>query len=214
MTKTLIALTTLFVAAASAASADEQLERGEQIYGLCVQCHGENGGGMQLSLAPAIAGLPAWYVEGQVRLFKSGARGAHPDDLGGLRMYPMGRHFDGEDWEDDIAAVAAYVASMPKADPAPVLDGGDAAKGATVYGGLCISCHGPAGEGNASMQAPPLAGASDWYLLESLKKYKTRVRGGNPAQNPMAALMTGFAGQLSDEQAMKDVIAHITTLSN
>lgn len=214
MTKHFIALTTLLVAFAAPAAAEDQLERGEKIFGLCVQCHGTDGGGMQLSLAPAIAGMPAWWVEKQVLLFKSGGRGTHPDDLGGLRMHPMGRHFDDEGWEEDVVAVSAYVESLPKADPAPTLEGGDAAKGAEVYGGLCVSCHGAAGEGNQSMSAPPLAGSSDWYLLESLKKYKARIRGGNPGENPMAALMTGFAGQLADEQAMKDVIAHITTLSN
>jgi cytochrome c553 len=214
MTKYFIALTAVLVAAAAFAATDEELERGEQLYGLCVQCHGAGGGGMQLSLAPAIAGLPAWYVESQLRLFRSGGRGVNPEDVGGLRMHPMALYFDSETWEADIAAAAAYVSSMPKADPAPTLQGGDASKGSATYGGLCISCHGPEGNGNQSMSAPPLAGASDWYLLESLKKYKARIRGGNPSQNPMAALMTGFASQLADEQAMKDVIAYITTLSN
>ena len=59
--------------------------------------------------------------------------------------------------------------------------------------------------------APRLRGASDWYLLSSLQKYKAGVRGGNP-QNANAVLMRGMATQLADEQAMKDVIAHIETL--
>ena len=61
------------------------------------------------------------------------------------------------------------------------------------------------------MNSPRLDGASDWYLLSSLEKYKAGIRGGNP-QNPNAVLMRGMAAQLPDEQAMKDVIAYIMTL--
>ena len=38
----------------------EVLKRGEKLYGLCVQCHGAEGGGNQEALAPAIAGMDEW----------------------------------------------------------------------------------------------------------------------------------------------------------
>ena len=63
------------------------------------------------------------------------------------------------------------------------------------------------------MNAPRLAGTSDWYLLSSLQKYKAGTRGSNPA-NANAMLMRGMALSLTDEAAMKDVIAHIKTLAN
>ncbi len=43
--------------------------------------------------------------------------------------------------------------------------------------------------------------------------YKAGTRGSNPA-NATAMLMRGMAMSLADEQAMKDIIAHINTLSN
>ncbi|UCE86667.1 MAG: c-type cytochrome [Deltaproteobacteria bacterium] len=200
----------LVVAALSvgAAAAAQDLERGEQLYILCKQCHGPAGAGNPEALAPAIAGLPAWYSNAQLQTFRSGGRGLHPDDVGGLRMYPMARWLESD---ADVAAVAAYVASLPPARPEPVLEGGDPARGAQMYQGVCIACHGPDGRGNEAIGSPSLLDSSDWYLLSSLKKFKAGIRAGNP-QNPNSTLMRGMAAQLADEQAMKDVIAYVLTL--
>jgi cytochrome c553 len=62
------------------------------------------------------------------------------------------------------------------------------------------------------MNAPPIAGASDWYLLAQLKKFKAGVRGANPA-DVTGGTMRPMAMTLADEQAMKNVIAHISTLN-
>jgi cytochrome c553 len=185
----------------------QDLERGEALFGFCSQCHGETGAGDPMALAPAIAGLEDWYVTNQLRNFKSGVRGTHPDDVGGLRMHPMALWLKDD---ADVQAVAAYVASLPPAHPQPRVEGGNAARGATAYA-LCAACHGADGSGNHALNAPPLLETSDWYLLSSLEKYKAGVRGGNP-QNPNALLMRGMAVQLVDEQAMKDVVAYIMTL--
>ena len=129
------------------------LARGQQLFELCAQCHAGNGGGNSKFLAPAIAGMPAWYVEMQLKNFKSGIRGLHAEDTGGLRMYPMSQ------WlrtEADQKAVSVYVAALPETDPTGELDGeGDASRGAGYYA-VCSACHGAAGEGNQGMGAPPL----------------------------------------------------------
>jgi cytochrome c553 len=180
--------------------------RGKEIYQLCAQCHGPAGEGNQLALAPAIAGLGDWYIKAQLQNFKSGARGMHPEDTAGLRMYPMSQTLK---TDADIDAITAYVAAMPPVRPAPVLTGGDPARGAQLYQ-VCLTCHGPDGAGNPAVQSPRISGASDWYLLSSLQKFKAGIRG----TYPNATLMRGMAGTLPDEQAMKDVIAHIMTLSS
>ena len=91
--------------------------RGKEIYQLCAQCHGPAGEGNQLALAPAIAGLGDWYIKAQLQNFKSGARGMHPEDTAGLRMYPMSQTLK---TDADIEAIAAYVAAMPPAfSPGP-----------------------------------------------------------------------------------------------
>jgi cytochrome c oxidase subunit II len=191
--------------AASAASADDHA-RGRELFQLCAQCHGPEGGGDQMALAPDIAGMPAWYVAAQLKNFRNGVRGLHPNDTAGLRMYPMSLSLRSD---ADIEAVASYVASLPKPKPAVTVDG-DASKGQALFQ-LCAACHGAQGAGNQQMNAPRLAGTSDWYLLSTLQKFKTGVRGSNP-KNTNAVLMRGFASQLPDEQAMRDVVSYINTL--
>ena len=200
-------LALLLLAPAIGASAEN--ERGAALFDLCSQCHGAQGQGKELYLAPSIAGLGEWYVTSQLEMFKQGARGLHHGDVGGMRMVPMSRYLSSE---ADVKAVAAYVSSLPEVPLKPVVDGGDASKGQTAYA-LCASCHGAEGKGNQQMNAPRLAGTSDWYLLSSLQKYKDGIRGSNPA-NSNAMLMRGMAMSLADEQAMKDVVAHISTLAH
>lgn len=192
-----------FAPAAAAADA----VRGAELYDLCSQCHGPQGAGQELALAPAIAGLPVWYSVPQIQYFRSGARGMNPDDVGGLRMHPMSLALKDD---ADVEHVAAYVATLPEVRPAPVVEGGDAQRGAQRYA-LCSACHGANGGGNEQMKAPRLVGTNDWYLVSSLQKYKAGIRGSNPA-NPNGAVMRSFAAQL-DEQAILDLVAYIGTLS-
>ena len=114
--------------------------------------------------------------------------------------------------DEDLAAVAAYVASLPPARPESEIHGGDPERGKAHYA-LCGSCHAVDGSGNQQMSSPALRYASDWYLLSQLEKYRAGVRGANPISNPNGALMGQLAMTLPDEQALKDVVAHIMTLS-
>ena len=201
----------MIVTAGTASGAD--LEKGAELYEQCAQCHGVQGEGSQFNLAPSIAGMEAWYVESQLRNFRGQARGFHPDDIGGLRMYPMAlalKSDHGGTEDEKIEAVSAYVANMPEVVPAPEVEGGDPEKGAALYV-TCQQCHGAKGEGNQQMNAPRLAGTSDWYLVTELHEYKKGIRGGNP-KNPNAVLMRGMSNILVDDQAIRDVVAYIATL--
>lgn len=204
--RTLVIAATVAAIVVSAAAGAQDLARGEALYGLCTQCHGAAGAGDPLALAPAIAGQPAWYVASQLGKFKSGLRGTHPQDLGGLRMYPMSLALR---TESDIEAVAAYVASLPTPDLVPTVEG-DPEAGKPFYA-TCTACHGAQAEGNQALNAPRLAGTSDWYLVESLKKFKAGIRGGNPA-NQNAVMMRGMALSLPDDEAIRNVVAYIHTL--
>ena len=190
-----------------AAASAENNERGRVLYGLCVHCHGEQGGGNALALAPAIAGLGEWYVKGQLEKFRSGIRGLHADDIAGLRMYPMSQML-GKD--EDLAAVASYVANLPPTSPAPTLSGGDAARGKARYA-TCAGCHGAQAQGVQPLGSA-LSRLNDWYLLSALEKYKAGIRPADPARDPQAAVMIGLSAIFPDTQSMKDVIAYIETL--
>lgn len=196
--------------AAVASESAPDLARGEQLFKFCTQCHGSDGGGNRINLAPAIAGMPVWYVEGQLVKFKSGLRGLNAHDVGGLRMYPMSL------WlrtDADQKAVAAYVASLPPVPPSPEPEYvGNAAQGQGFYA-VCSACHGADGKGNQGMGAPPLVGLSDWYLYSAIQKYKTGVRGSIPG-DALGPVMIGMVATLPSDDAIRDVIAHIQALGN
>ena len=178
------------------------------LYDGCVQCHGEDGEGNQDLGAPAIAGLERWYIKAQLRKFKKSQRGWHIDDMAGKRMQPMALALD---TDEKVDLVAAYVASFPRTSPAPTLEGGNPATG-KIYFATCVQCHGADARGNIDEFGPPLAGASDWYLLTQLQNFKAGVRGTH-VDDVTGAKMRPFSMTLPNEQAMKDVIAYIATLS-
>jgi cytochrome c553 len=184
----------------------EATASGEEIFELCTSCHGTQGQGNPKFNAPAIAGLPKWYIEAQLHKFRSGVRGTHPADITGMQMRPMAISFHND---QDIQAVAGYVTALSRPNGTSTA-GGDATKGAALYA-PCTACHGPDGAGNEQLKAPPLKHGSDWYLIAQLKKFKAGERGANPGDLE-GAQMRPMAATLTDEQAIKDVVAHIMTL--
>lgn len=66
----------------------------------------------------------------------------------------------------------------------------DTAKGAALFGQVCVACH--AADGNSTTPAnPKLAQQHPEYLIKQLQEYKSGKRAN--------AIMSGFAGSLSDE---------------
>jgi cytochrome c oxidase subunit 2 len=206
------ALAVCFVLAGRAGAQPEgevDMANGEELYQLCAQCHGAEGHGNQVYLAPAIAGFDQWYVEMQLNSFRTGLRGLHFDDISGMRMRPMSLTLR---TPEDLRDVAAWVAAMPKSDPQPTL-AGNAAAGQALYT-LCAACHGPSGEGIEAMKAPALNHTNDWYLVDQLTKYKAGVR-GTRAGDIYGVLMgptSPMALTLTTDQAVRDVVAYIMTL--
>lgn len=183
-------------------------DRAEPIFKqLCAACHGAAGEGKQELAAPAIAGMAAWYVESQVNKFRNDMRGNHPDDLPGMRMRPMARTLK---LDSDVKEVAEYVSKL-KAVPSKPTITGNALKGEEQFQ-VCAACHGADAKGNQALNAPSLVGSNDWYLMTQLKNFKAKIRGGNPAKDPVAAGMQPMAAMLDDE-GMRNVIAYINALS-
>ncbi|HMV65822.1 MAG TPA: c-type cytochrome [Myxococcota bacterium] len=172
----------------------------------CGVCHGAEGQGTPSIGAPAIAGLPVWYVSAQLNKFRDGIRGAHADDEEGLRMRPMARTLEVR----DVEPVAAYVASLAPAAPDRELPG-NAEAGKASYT-PCLACHGPDGKGNEALKAPPIVQLDDWYIQRQLHKFRSGIRGVNP-KDVTGGQMRPMALTLKDEQAISDVIAYVGTLS-
>jgi cytochrome c oxidase subunit 2 len=85
------------------------LERGRALYFTCSTCHGAEGQGRWGTNAPRLAGMSDWYLERQLRLFKSGLRGGHPDDIYGDQMNLVANVLVGE---NAIRDVVAYINTL------------------------------------------------------------------------------------------------------
>lgn len=80
-----------------------------------------------------------------------------------------------------------------------------------LFKAQCAACHGTAGTGNATLQAPPLAGLEANYVARQLTHFRQQVRGGAPAQGP-AATMQAIATSIPDEAALQALARYIGTL--
>jgi cytochrome c553 len=80
------------------------VERGRTTYQTCATCHGADASGNEAIGAPALAGQNDWYLVTQLQNFKSGARGAHPDDSYGAQMGPMARMLPNDDVINDVVS--------------------------------------------------------------------------------------------------------------
>jgi cytochrome c553 len=78
---------------------------------VCIACHGPDGRGNQALGAPPLVGQADWYLVAQMEKFKSGMRGAHPQDTQGSLMRAMSSQLRDT---TDMRNVAAFIASMPK----------------------------------------------------------------------------------------------------
>jgi|JI10StandDraft_1071094.scaffolds.fasta_scaffold22202_4 cytochrome c553 len=114
------------------------------------------------------------------------------------------------------ADAKAAPAAAPAADAKKVAITGDAAKGATKYKELCVSCHGEGGKGDgvaaAALTPKPAnftdaahaATVTDEYILNMIKE------GG--AANGKSPLMAGWKAALKDDE-LQNVAAFVRSLS-
>ena len=179
---------------------------GQVNYALCGACHGTQGAGMQPLNAPRIAGLNARYVERQLNYFRDGVRGAHELDTAGSLMRPIMAALPDD---DAIRNVSAYIETL-RAEPSPITVSGDIEQGADLYAN-CVVCHGANGEGIWTMNAPALAGQSDWYLVTQLRNFREEIRGAHP-MDLYGDQMMMLADVLATDEDINDVVAYLNTL--
>lgn len=142
----------------------------------CFFCHGPAGQARNRDY-PALAGLPAPYIEEQLRAFADGQRP-------GTTMGPLARQLSGA----QMQSMAAYFARQaPQRSEAPAEDTAFAARGqAAVNARACQSCHGERLGGRRA--APRLAGQSEAYLAYELAVFRTgERRDPTGAMNAVAA---------------------------
>jgi cytochrome c553 len=81
---------------------------GEAAFAICAACHGARAEGNEAVHAPPLAGQSDWYLLAQLRKFKSGARGARPQDTWGQTMRPQAMMLD----DTAMTNVVAYIQTL------------------------------------------------------------------------------------------------------
>lgn len=213
--KTAIALLTAFTAAlgwshpAASGPTDKSLKAGETIFKTtCAACHGGDASGNLEMAAPPLTGQTPAYLARQLGNFRDGIR-HQGDDLStpAATMREIAKSLASE---SDLQAVAAYLGTLkakpPKTPPQPATG----AQGKSLFG-VCVSCHGKGGEGNAGLNAPRIAGLPVWYLEGQLRHFKAETRGGHPS-DALGKQMVAIAESLPDDDAVKAVAAFVAAL--
>ncbi|MFK8047461.1 MAG: c-type cytochrome [Halioglobus sp.] len=180
--------------------------QGKGLYTVCGSCHGQQGEGIVAMNAPRLAGLPAWYIERQVKYYQQGIRGAHEEDTYGKQMAPMANML-----VDDLSIrhVTAYIDSLNVSPTGSTLSG-DAIAGEKHYNS-CGACHGAKAQGNYALNAPPLAGQQDWYLQRQLENFRKGIRGAHKS-DVYGHQMVLMARTLQNEQSVNDLLAYLSSL--
>jgi len=88
--------------------------------------------------------------------------------------------------------------------------GADVSAGKVLYT-PCMACHGAAGEGDAMLKSPAIAGQSEAYITRQLQNFRTAIRGA-AAGDTGGAQMRPMAATLINDSAVADVAAYIATL--
>lgn len=72
-----------------AATLKGDADRGKQRFATCASCHGADARGIASTNAPRLQGQNDWYLATQLKNFRDGVRGSHPQDIHGGQMHLM-----------------------------------------------------------------------------------------------------------------------------
>ncbi len=159
---------------------------------VCAACHGADGNSVVPNW-PKIAGQHAPYLQRQLALIKDGSRPV--PEMTAISMNLS---------DQDMADLAAYFASQTTS--AGLTDEALRASGERLYRSgnpetdipACMSCHGPAGEGNPLSGYPNLAGQHSVYSEKMLTGFRAGTTWG--ADDASSKIMTDVANRLTDAE--------------
>ena len=186
----LAVLVSLLLALPAAAAGDA--DAGQAKTAVCAACHGVDGNSVVPNW-PKLAGQHAAYLERQITLIKAGNRPV-PEMAGIVAGFTA----------QDIADMAAYFSNQAKtsglADEA-MIEAGELLYRAGIADKeipACMSCHGPAGEGNPLAGYPALAGQHAVYSEKMLKGFRAGTQWGE--EDASSKIMTDVANRLTDAE--------------
>jgi cytochrome c553 len=188
--RSLVAVATVFVAAASAQAQGVagDAQAGAKKADMCIGCHGIPGyqnSFPEIHKVPMISGQSDKYIISALTAYQKGDR-----------KHPTMRGIAGSLTEQDMADLAAFYAS----------EGGKA----LIEKGACASCHGANFSKPIDPSYPKLAGQHADYLYVALKAYTVE---GNKVVGRGNAIMAGIAKQYSHAE-MKEIAKYLSSLDS
>ncbi|QSB16201.1 c-type cytochrome [Natronosporangium hydrolyticum] len=143
---------------------------GKELYdNNCISCHGRNAQGVD-ERGPSLIGVGSAAVEFQVET------GRMPMSRQEAQAQPKPPYWSGEELEQNIAALSAYIQELGGGPEVPqnlgaVLDDGDSAVGGELYRINCSSCHAYSGGGgplSSGAFAPSIMEATDRQIYAAM----------------------------------------------
>ncbi|HET8691778.1 MAG TPA: c-type cytochrome [Steroidobacteraceae bacterium] len=151
-----------------AVALEPDLAHGKELFGVCAECHGENGGGSGDGRVPVIAGQHVSVLVKQLVDFR------HDRRWNALMQASLAKHELPR--AQDVLDVAAYAAELHRPPPAAAGDAARRQEGRRIYYRDCESCHGRLAEGDLRTVLPRLAGQHPGYLLRQLTETAAGAR--------------------------------------
>jgi len=211
----------------SALETPNETVTGEELFVVCVFCHGDSAQGNDRRDGPALAGLEAWYLELQMHNFKNGVRGYLAEDVPGQVMHftrgmlrndftisSLAEYISGlepgKPMADNAVGARPYIWDSPYAGLDPSITGG-AEKGRETYSTVCMACHSADGTGNEALGSANLTYLSEIYMIRQLMYFRDGIRGAHP-EDARGQQMAVMAKLLTTDQAIANVVAYISGL--
>jgi cytochrome c553 len=141
------------------ATLNAAIKRGQQTASVCRHCHGAGGNSVQPEV-PNLASQNADYLLEQMNKFVHGQRKSSPFMSGLIKALTPDERID----------AVLFLSSQPVTNKPAAMDAQSSA-GKSLYGKLCVTCHGASGTG--TQKIPRLAGQQVKYLEDSLKRYRS-----------------------------------------
>ncbi|GHB71182.1 cytochrome c [Psychrosphaera saromensis] len=171
----------------------------------CTVCHGSQLKGNSNIGAPRLTQLSPWYVNRQLKNFRDGIRGNHPEDKTGGEMMVMVSQLS----EQEIENIVEWIASTESSKPTPSITA-NPHDGEKLFQ-TCAACHGADAHGNKALGAPNLNGLNDWYILTQLNHFRSGIR-GSEEDDTYGQQMKAASAVITSDQDAADLAAYITQL--
>jgi cytochrome c553 len=200
--RSLVAVATVFVAAASAQAQGVvgSAENGQKKADMCIGCHGIPGyqnSFPEIHKVPMISGQSGEYIVSALTAYKKGDR-----------KHPSMRGIAGSLTEQDMADLAAFYSSQATKTAPETAKTADVNVAALLEKGACASCHGANLSKPTAPGYPKIAGQHADYLFVALKSYTVE---GNAYIGRNNAIMGGIAKQFSHAE-MRELAKYLSTL--